>query len=141
MSFNIKIVFLSITFLSNLSTYARIIDFDKQLKNSSSQNVIEILNSLVTQESKEKLVVVDFWTSPCPGCNEISSAIKSLEKVVGEKVVFIKVYVKAKYGQRFISTFKIQSVPRILIFKQGQKIEDRVISSTAKLKNLIYKHL
>jgi thioredoxin 1 len=73
---------------------------------------------------KYRLVVIDVWSSYCPPCEMMDSAIKSLAKKFSGKIVFGKL--NADKNPITLMKFEIQAVPTLLVFKNG-RLEDRII--------------
>lgn len=67
-----------------------------------------------------KPVFVDFWASWCGPCGVISPIINQLANEYKEKVIFVKVDVDQ--NRDLVSQYKIQSIPTLMIFRDGQSI-------------------
>jgi len=90
--------------------------------------------------SSSKPVFVDFWATWCPPCKRIAPFVEELAKDYQGKAVVAKVDVdeageiSARYG--------INSVPTLMVFKNGQVVE-AVVGAAPKeqMARLIDKHL
>jgi len=89
---------------------------------------------------KYPLLVVDFWAPWCGPCRMVSPIIEQLASELAGKVVFGKVNVDE--NPRVASTFGIQSIPTIAIFKNGKAV-DGFIGATSKsqMQSKIMAHL
>ncbi len=70
---------------------------------------------------KHPLLIVDFWASWCGPCRTISPVIDQLSSELAGKVVFGKVNVDDNMNTS--NALGIQSIPTIVIFKNGQAVE------------------
>ena len=80
----------------------------------TDSNFNEMVNS-------HPLLVVDFWAPWCGPCRMVSPLIEQLATELAGKVVFGKLNVDE--NPRVASTFGIQSIPTISIFKNGKSVD------------------
>ncbi|MBL8018961.1 MAG: thioredoxin [Leptospirales bacterium] len=92
-----------------------------------------------SQDTKDGLVLVDFWAEWCGPCRMVAPIV---EELAGEmpQVKFGKVNVDENQG--IAQTLGITAIPTLVLYKNGQPI-DRVVGLLPKpqLKNFINKHL
>ncbi|MCE9598088.1 MAG: thioredoxin [Spirochaetia bacterium] len=92
-----------------------------------------------SQDTKEGLVLVDFWAEWCGPCRMVAPIV---EELAGEmpNVKFGKVNVDENQG--IAQTLGITAIPTLVLYKNGQPI-DRVVGLLPKpqLKNFINKHV
>jgi thioredoxin 1 len=74
-----------------------------------------------TEKSKYSLLVVDFWAAWCGPCKMISPIIEQLAEQYAGKIVFGKVNVDE--NPHISQRFGIQSIPTLMIVKEGQVID------------------
>ena len=79
--------------------------------------------------SKYPLLIVDFWAPWCGPCRMVSPVIEELSKELNGKAVFGKLNVDE--NPMIASTFGIQSIPTIAIFKNGKAV-DGIIGAASK---------
>lgn len=73
------------------------------------------------EKSKYSLLVVDFWATWCGPCKMISPIIEQLAEQYAGKIVFGKVNVDE--NPHISQRFGIQSIPTLMIVKEGQVID------------------
>ena|SRR3990167_1660502 len=107
-----------------------------------SENVKQATDSNFSSEVlKSNLpVLVDFWAEWCGPCRAIAPIVDALAKDYSGKFGFYKMNVDD--NQQTPSQFGIRSIPTLLVFKNGQKV-DQIIGSVPRgtLEDLIKKHL
>jgi thioredoxin 1 len=75
------------------------------------------------------LLIVDFWAPWCGPCRMVSPVITELSQELAGKAVFGKLNVDE--NPMIASTFGIQSIPTIAIFKNGKAV-DGIIGAASK---------
>jgi len=73
------------------------------------------------EKAKYSLLVVDFWAAWCGPCKMISPIIEQLAEQYAGKIVFGKVNVDE--NPHISQRFGIQSIPTLMIVKEGQVID------------------
>jgi len=85
-------------------------------------------------------IVVDFWAPWCGPCRMVSPLITQLASELAGKVVFGKVNVDE--CPRTASTFGIQNIPTINIFKNGKVVDGFVgAPSQSQMRSKIIAHM
>lgn len=85
-------------------------------------------------------IVVDFWAPWCGPCRMVSPIITQLASELAGKVVFGKVNVDECPG--IATTFGIQSIPTIYIFKNGKPVDGFVgATSQSQMRSKIIAHM
>ena len=74
----------------------------------------------VIEQSKEKLVVVDFWASWCVPCNMLGPVLDEVCKSYGDKVVLAKVNVDE--CPKTANEYMINAIPDVRFFKDGKVV-------------------
>jgi len=94
---------------------------DKIKHSSDSEFQQDVLDS-----SKDTLVVVDFWATWCGPCRALAPHLESIASELEGKVRIVKVDVD--HNQKVAVTYGIQSLPTILVFKDG-KVVDKLVGN------------
>jgi thioredoxin 1 len=90
--------------------------------------------------NKYSLLVVDFWAAWCGPCRMVSPTIEQLATELTGKVVFGKLNVDE--NPITANTFGIQSIPTIVVFKNGRNIDGFVgVVSKLQMQNRILSHI
>lgn len=79
--------------------------------------------------NKYQILIVDFWADWCGPCRMVSPIIEQLSNELSGKVVFGKLNVDK--NPSVSNVFGIQSIPTIIIFKNGQ-VADRIVGAITK---------
>jgi putative thioredoxin len=75
----------------------------------------------VIEASREVPVIVDFWATWCGPCKTLGPMLESAVKAAGGKVKMVKVDVDQ--NQRIAGQLRIQSIPTVYAFWQGQPVD------------------
>jgi thioredoxin 1 len=90
--------------------------------------------------ASSKPVFVDFWATWCPPCKRIAPFVEELAKDYEGKAIVAKIDVDE--AVEVASRYGINSVPTLMVFKNGQPVE-AVVGALPKeqMARLIDKHL
>ena len=75
----------------------------------------------VIEASREVPVIVDFWATWCGPCKTLGPMLETAVKAAGGKVRMVKVDVDQ--NQRIAGQLRIQSIPTVYAFWQGQPVD------------------
>ena len=102
----------------------------------------EVTDSKFNEEviKADQVVVVDFWASWCGPCKMLSPVLEELSEELVGKANFAKVNVDE--NPVLSQTYKISSIPTVLIFKNGEAVDTMVgFRPKQDIKNTIMKNL
>lgn len=86
--------------------------------------------------SSEPLVLVDFYATWCQPCKMMHPVLEQLKKDMGDKIRILKVDVDK--SQALAAQYRIQSVPTLMLFRNGQQAwRQSGAMPLAALKNII----
>lgn len=92
------------------------------------------------EETKDGIVLIDFWATWCGPCRMQAPVIDELDEEMGDKVKFTKVDVDE--SPETARAFGIMSIPTLLIKKDGETVQKVVgYHSKEQLEELLESYL
>ncbi len=70
----------------------------------------------------DRPVVLDFWKDDCPPCDALAPTLQSVAETYEGRVETLQV--KVDEGSAILETYGIKSVPTLLFFKGGERINE-----------------
>ena len=115
----------------------------KSVSKSKQEDVTGIVFKHISLEDAKKqavksgkIIFIDAYTSWCGPCKAMTPILEALKKDLGEEVSIIKIDVDK--NPQVASAYKIQGVPKLIIFKDGQiKWRQSGVVSAQNLQQLI----
>ena len=93
----------------------------KAMMSALSEPVVLTDSNFKGEVAKYPVMLVDFWAPWCGPCRMVSPIIEQLAREYSGKVAFGKVNVDE--NQMTSASFGIQSIPTMMIFKNGKAVD------------------
>jgi len=87
----------------------------------SMANLMEFTDDNFADETKNGLVLVDFWAPWCMPCRMVGPIVEDLANEFQGKLKVGKMNVDDH--QRVAQEFRVMSIPTVILFKDGQAVE------------------
>lgn len=81
--------------------------------------------------AKEKPVVIKFSTNWCPPCKQIKPIFEEVAQLRADRAYFAAIDIEAFTDKTTLNSFGVQSIPTIIVFKDGKEAH-RIVSSRNK---------
>ena len=87
--------------------------------------------TFVEEINSEEKVLVDFWAPWCGPCKMLSGTLEQIQKETNIKIVKVNVDDESELA----STYNIRSLPTLILFKNGEMI-NQIVGAVSKNKIL-----
>ncbi|CVK16002.1 thioredoxin [Apibacter mensalis] len=88
----------------------------------------------------DKTVLIDFSAEWCQPCKMLTPILKEVKEKIGDKAIIIKVDIDK--NPTLANTFRIQSVPTLIIFKNGEiKWRDSGVRAAQEIIDLLHQYI
>lgn len=97
---------------------------------------VQVTDKIFKNEVDKGLTLVDFWAPWCGPCRMVAPILEQLDEEMGDAVKIVKLNVDE--NQATAAQFGIQSIPTMILFKDGQPM-DKIVGAYPKevLKNYL----
>ena len=90
----------------------------------------------------EKPVLVDFFATWCGPCKMMHPILEDGKKRLGDKVIILKIDVDVPANRQPVYLYHIQSVPTLMLFKQGKVLwNNSGVVQASQLQEIIEKYI
>lgn len=91
--------------------------------------------------SSETPVLIDYYATWCGPCKMMHPVLDDLKERMGDWVKIVKIDVDVPANRQSVYEYQIQSVPTLMLFKQGKMLwrKSGVVPAT-ELQEIIEKH-
>lgn len=101
-------------------------------------SVKQISDATFNNEIEDGIVLVDFWAPWCGPCKIIAPILDELSAEIGDAAKIVKINVDD--NPESASKYNVMSIPTLLVFKDGQLVDQMVgVQPKEKLKAVIEK--
>jgi thioredoxin 1 len=99
-------------------------DHHDHQEETMADTLVEMTDANFTNEAADGLVLVDFWAPWCGPCRMVSPVIEELASDYQGQIKVGKLNVDD--NQRTAMSFRVMSIPTVILFKDGQPVETMV---------------
>ncbi len=87
-------------------------------------------------------VLVDYFATWCGPCKMMHPILEEVKKQLGDKVKILKIDIDAPANRQSVYTYQVQSVPTLMLFKDGKMLwRQSGVVQAKPLKEIIEKYL
>ena len=87
-------------------------------------------------------VLVDYFATWCGPCKMMHPILEEVKKQLGDKVKILKIDVDVPANRQSVYTYQVQSVPTLMLFKDGKMLwRQSGVVQDKPLKEIIEKYL
>ncbi|WP_047154763.1 thioredoxin [Aneurinibacillus tyrosinisolvens] len=102
--------------------------------------MIELNDNIFGSETASGTVLVDFWAPWCGPCKMIAPVLEEINNEIGDKIIIGKLNVDQ--NPNTAQQFNVMSIPTLLLFKDGQVVEQIIgFQPKEQLMNAIKHHM
>jgi thioredoxin 1 len=87
-----------------------------------SQKIVTLTDKNFQQQTKNKLVLVDFWASWCAHCRMMAPILNDLAETESSSKTFSVGKVNIEQYQSLAQKFGVRSIPTLVVFKNGKEV-------------------
>ena len=114
------------------------------MENTVNSNTVAItldnFQQVLVEESKTKLILVDFWAEQVPESVQLKSALEQSVQSADEYILLATV--DCNVHQQIAMQFGVKSLPTVVLFKHGQPVDGFAgVQSESEIKALLQSHL
>lgn len=84
-------------------------------------NILTLTDKNFDQQTKNKVVLVDFWAEWCAPCKMMAPILNELADELTENKQVAKVNIE--HYQSMAKRFNVRSIPTLILFKNGKEVK------------------
>jgi thioredoxin 1 len=107
---------------------------------ADSKNIVKLTDTNFEEEvlSSDKPVLVDFWAAWCAPCRIVAPVIDEIAETYGSKIKVGKVDVDE--NSLMSNKYGVRSIPTILLFRDGEVVDQVIGANAAQIKGMVEKN-
>lgn len=87
-------------------------------------------------------VLVDYFATWCGPCKMMHPILEEVKKQLGDKVKILKIDIDVPANRQSVYTYQVQSVPTLMLFKDGKMVwRQSGVVQAKPLKEIIEKYI
>lgn len=87
-------------------------------------------------------VLVDYFATWCGPCKMMHPILEDVKKQLGDKVKILKIDIDVPANRQSVYTYQVQSVPTLMLFKDGKMLwRQSGVMQAKPLKEIIEKYV
>jgi thioredoxin 1 len=87
---------------------------------ADNENIITLTAQNFNFQTKNRLVLVDFWASWCAPCRMMAPVLNDVAAKLSQNAYVGKVDIEAH--QSLATTYKVRNIPTMILFKNGKEV-------------------
>lgn len=114
------------------------------MDNFTANNIVDItvenFQQVILHDSKEKLIMIDFWADWCEPCKDLIPILEKLAREYPDDLILAKV--DCDRQQEVAGQFGIRSLPTVMLVKDGQPVDGFAgVQPEAQIREMLAKYL
>jgi len=103
-----------------LNIYARIV-MKKTPQVTDHKNILTLTEKNFQQQTKNKVVIVDFWAAWCAPCRMMAPVLNDVADELSGNLAVGKINIEEQ--KSLADRFKVRSIPTLILFKNGVEVK------------------
>lgn len=87
---------------------------------ADNQNILTLTEKNFQQQTKSKVVIVDFWAAWCAPCRMMAPVLNDLADALPGNMQVGKINVEVE--KALAQKFNVRSIPTLILFKDGKEV-------------------
>ncbi|RDV26642.1 thioredoxin [Alteromonas aestuariivivens] len=113
---------------------------DNLVANNTVDITLENFQQVILQDSREKLIMVDFWAEWCEPCKDLMPILDKIAAEYSDSLILAKV--DCDQQQEVAAQFGIRNLPTVMLVKDGQPIDGFAgVQPESQIREMLAKYL